>query len=58
MQGNMNSTSYLRQTITISAAEIALKPLKKKKKSTIISLHMLRGQGKCRPMKRSFKTFR
>ena len=32
MQGNMNSTSYLRQTITISAAEIALKPLKKKKK--------------------------
>ena len=54
----MNSTSYLRQTVTISAAQTIENYLKTIKESNMISSQMLRGQGKYCSKRRSFKTFK
>ena len=54
----MNSTTNLRQTLTISAAQRNKKLSKIREKSNKIYTQMLRGQGKYWSKKRSFKTFR
>ena len=54
----MDSTFYLRQTLTINAAQIK-RLLKILEKSDMISSQILRGQGKKYwSKKRSFKMFR
>ena len=54
----MNSTTYLRQTLPIRAAQTNLKLSKIQEKSNKIFMQMLRGQRKYWSEKRSFKTFR